>query len=169
MWLEQQAIQAEGRILWHPGNHLRRTSDFVIPAPAVVSAASDFVATLPPAPAGGAAAVTRDRAVALFMADGRDELSTQQRLALDSTFTDSDTGSDSASSTGSASSTDTIDTTLPDCALRRCRRYPTEVNGVRGFASSSHLTILSFFTFVTPTDAASPAAVFNHLVQRTVA
>jgi hypothetical protein len=89
-------------------------------------------------------------------------------VALDSASTDSDTGSDSDSSAGSPSSTDTIDTTVPDCALRRRRRYPTEVNGVRGLPpglSSSHLTVLCLFTFVTPTDAASPTAVFNHWVQ----
>jgi hypothetical protein len=158
LWLEQHAITAEGRIIWHPDNH-SRTSDFVVPVAAVVPAASDFVVPLPPAPAGGAAAMTRGRTVALFMADGRDELSTQQRLALDSTFTDSDTGSASASSTGSASSTYTIDTSsLPDRALRHR-------GGMRGSTSSSHLAILSFFTFVTPADAASPAAIFDHLVQ----
>jgi hypothetical protein len=150
VWLEHQEMFAEGRLVWHPDNH-SRSSDFVIPVAAVVPAASDFVVPLPPAPTGGAATVTRGSAV-----------------ALDSAFTDGDTSSDSASSTGSPSSTDTIDTTVPDCALRRRRRYPTEVNGVRGLPpglSSSHLTILSFFTFVTPTDAASPTAVFNHLVQ----
>jgi hypothetical protein len=134
VWLEHQEMFAEGRLVWHPDNH-SRSSDFVIPVAAVVPAASDFVVPLPPAPTGGAAAVTRDDAV-----------------ALDSTFTDSDTGSDSASSTGSPSSTDTIDTTVPDCALRRRRRYPTEVNGVRGLPPglrSSHLTVLSLFTFIT--------------------
>jgi hypothetical protein len=42
---------------------------------------------------------------------------------------------------------------------------PTDVNGMRGLASSSHLTVLSFFTFVTPTDAASPSDIFDHLIQ----
>jgi hypothetical protein len=124
-------------------------------AVSIVPAAGNLLDPPSRAPADEADALTREQAVASFMADGRDELSTKQRCAIEATFTASDTGSDSESSA------DTIDWSpplIPDCSLRRR-------GGMRGSTPPSHLAFLSFFTFITPADAASPTAIFHHLVQ----
>jgi hypothetical protein len=85
-----QAVAWLDRITW------RHDADAAATV-SIVPAAGDLLGPPSQAPADEADALTREQAVASFMADGRDELSTKQRCAIEATFTASDTGSDSES------------------------------------------------------------------------